>query len=677
MALSLELLGLLGVNLQDSKDDVLVGNNLVDVLSGGDGNDIIEGRGGADVLSGGDGIDTLSYESSPAGVNVNLTPGLLGLISLNSGGDATGDLVSLGFENVVGSAFADNITGDDTANTLVGLAGNDTLNGGAGNDILVGGAGADHLDGGTGVDQASYLDSSAGVNVDLTAGTGTGGDAQGDTLVNIENLVGSSFNDTLTGNAGANYLQGGAGDDLLTGGAGADYLDGGTGTDTANYSTSNAAVNVNLAAGTASGGHAAGDVLVAIENLTGSVFNDTLTGDGGANVLKGYYGNDVLAGGAGNDILAGGAGADSIDGGNGIDTAYYSTSSAAVNVNLATNVNTGGEAQGDSLVNVENVFGSAFNDTLTGDFHDNTLYGWLGNDTLRGGSGNDVLVGGAGADVLDGGVGLDTADYTQSSAGVNVNLATGIGSGGDAQGDTLTGIEAVIGSKFDDTLTGGSGTDYLRGGAGNDTLIGGAGSDDLRGGAGADHIDGGAGNDWAYYYESNAGVVVNLTTGTGSGGHAQGDTLVNIENLGGSQYGDTLLGDAGHNILRGYAGNDVLVGAGGADTLVGDSGADRFVYSSVGDSNTTTGVDTIQDFSQAQGDKIDLAQVDANANVAGDQAFSFIGTAAFSNVAGQLRFETNAATGTTIQADVNGDGHADLAIHLDDVVNLTAGDFVL
>lgn len=674
MALTLDLLGLLGINLDDSRDDILVGNSIIDILSGGDGNDVIEGKGGADVLTGGDGIDTLSYATSPAAVNVSLKPGLLGLISLSSGGDATGDLVSIGFENVVGSAFADTLTGNVTANTLAGLAGDDTLNGDGGDDVLIGGAGADRLDGGTGFDTANYLESAAGIQVNLATGTGAGGDAAGDTLLNIERVVGSRFDDTITGSDAVNTLEGGAGNDKLSGGAGADTLDGGAGTDTALYLESNSAVIVNLAAGLATGGHATGDRLIGIENLTGSIYNDQLTGDGGVNHLSGFSGDDRLVAGGGNDTLAGGLGADYIDGGSGIDTAYYSNS-AAVIVNLATGINSGGEATGDVLVNIENLVGSAYNDSLTGDFFDNSLYGMAGNDRLYGGDGRDTLEGGAGADVLDGGAGIDTATYERSTAGVSVDLSTGTGTGGDAQGDTLVNIERVLGSRFNDILTGDAGANDLRGGDGNDTLNGGAGSDELRGGAGADTLNGGAGQDTVYYYESNAGVTVNLITGTGSGGHAQGDILIDIETVGGSQYNDTLIGNDTRNLLRGYNGNDVLRGNGGADTLVGDAGADRFVYGAVTDSSKTTGIDVIHDFASNQGDKIDLSAIDAITG-GGNDAFTFIGTSAFSHVAGQLRYEISGSN-TLVHADVNGDGTADLTIQLNGATSLAATDFVL
>ncbi|MGL4961824.1 MAG: M10 family metallopeptidase C-terminal domain-containing protein [Inquilinus sp.] len=676
MALSLELLGLLGVNLEDTNDDVLVGGNIIDVLSGGDGDDVIEGKGGADVISGGDGIDTLSYETSPAAVNVSLVPGLLGLISLNSGGDATGDLVSNGFENVVGSAFADTLTGDNTANTLVGLAGDDTLNGGGGNDVLVGGSGNDRMDGGAGVDTANYVDSSTAIIADLTAGTGTNpAGTEHDTLIGIEDLTGSRFADTLTGDAGDNALVGGAGDDTITGGAGKDAIDGGTGSDRASYAASNAAVIISLAAGTASGGHAQGDVLTHIESLTGSAFNDKLSGDDGTNVLSGGAGNDIIFAAGGDDFLYGGAGADQIDGGSGADTVHYVGSSAAVTVNLGTNINTGGEADGDTLFNVNNVVGSSFADHLTGDAFDNTLSGVAGNDVLNGGGGDDILFGGTGADQLNGSTGLDAASYEFSAAAVTVSLTTGTGTGGDAAGDTLTNVEKLIGSNFADTLTGDANANDLRGGNGNDVLSGLDGDDTLIGGAGADTLNGGAGVDGVFYTKSNVAVTVNLSTGFASGGHAQGDLLIDVENAGGSEFNDTLTGTSGKNVLSGDLGNDTIRGGGGADELVGGAGADTFVYTATSDSPFGAG-DLIRDFSHAQGDHIDLSGIDANTGAAGDQAFNFIGNSLYSGTAGELRFANTAPGVITIAGDVNGDGVSDFHINVYGT-SITASDFVL
>jgi len=229
-----------------------------------------------------------------------------------------------------------------------------------------------------------------------------------------------------------------------------------------------------------------------------SADNDTI-GAAIDNVTLFATGNDTLDGGAGNDTLIGGTGADTLIGGSGIDTADYSTSANGVNVNLATNVNTGGDAQGDSLTGFENVTGSNYNDTLTGDGNDNTLTGGAGDDTLVGGDGNDTLIGGAGNDTLVGGTGSDTADYSNSTNGVTVNLSISAPQDTIHAGtDTLSGIENVTGSRYNDTLTGDSNDNVITGGLGNDTLSGGSGSDTFiyRVGDGNDTVTGGSGASW-------------------------------------------------------------------------------------------------------------------------------------------------------------------------------------
>ncbi len=193
------------------------------------------------------------------------------------------------------------ITGTAAANTLTGSSQRDRIDGGGGNDLLRGGAGADQLIGGAGIDTASYAGSLLAVTVNLATGTATGGDAEGDSLSGIENLVGTDQIDTLTGDAGANTLDGGASSDILQGGAGADRLIGGFGTDTASYAASSLAVTVNLLTGVATGGDAAGDSFSGIDSLIGSTKGDMLSGNAGGNRLAGGLGNDTLTGGAGAD----------------------------------------------------------------------------------------------------------------------------------------------------------------------------------------------------------------------------------------------------------------------------------------------------------------------------------------------------------------------------------------
>jgi Ca2+-binding RTX toxin-like protein len=441
---------------------------------------------------------------------------------------------------------ADSIDGTAGVDTIFGLTLNDTLNGLGGDDTLEGGSGADSLDGGADNDTASYAASAAGVTVDLLAGTASGGDADGDTLVSIENLIGSAFVDTLTGDGGANVIDGGDGndtinggggddtlfggagnDDRITGGAGNDTIDGGAGTnDHALYTGSGAGVTVdlNIVGAQISAGDASGDVLSGIESVHGATdFANVLTGtDAVGEHLKGGTVADTLTGGGGNDWLDAEDGADTAFGGAGVDT----------------------------------------------------LDGEGGNDTLMGGDDGDSLSGGAGNDTLDGGAGSDTADFTDATGKLLASLvlgsSPGISSGAFVGVDKLIGIENVIvgdmGSRVngssaanamtgglgsdtftgylgDDVLTGGGGNDTLDGGGDNDTLSGDAGNDRLLGGAGNDVMDGGADNDI-------------LVAGAGN------------DSLTGGLGNDTLYGDNGDDFIDGGAGNDLLKGGVGVDTFV-------------------------------------------------------------------------------------------------------------
>jgi Ca2+-binding RTX toxin-like protein len=506
--------------------DVIIGNDLANRLEGGAGDDQIDGYlgddvliggAGADLLAGNGGLDTADYSGSQAGVTItiNNAPGAEGN---GLGGDAQGDRLT-SIERVIGSAFADTLTGDAMSN------------------IFVGGAGADVLNGGDGVDTAEYSTSASGVTVALTEGattTGVGGDAQGDTLTNIENVIGSAFADRLTGSTIANRLEGGAGEDILIGGGGADRLIGGDGVDTIDYSTSSAGVTVGLTvnpdpniATVGSGGDAQGDLISQVENIIGSNFNDTLVGSTAAN---------ALSGGAGNDTLAGGGGADTLDGGAGVDYANYASSSAAVSVQLSTSAVTtgaGGDAQGDQLSNIEGLIGSAFNDLLIGSTASNYIDGGAGNDTIRGGAGGDQLIGGDG---------VDTLDYSTSQFGVAVLLSatsatagqTASGQAGvsDAAGDVISGFESIIGSNASDLLIGSAVSNKLVSGSGNDVMRGGSGADILSatgagaklmygegnadgGVAGADQfrILGGSGNVIADYQAGEDIFVNSATTG--------------------------------------------------------------------------------------------------------------------------------------------------------------------
>ncbi len=263
-----------------------------------------------------------------------------------------------------------------------------------------------------------------------------------------------------------------------------------------------------------------------------------------------------------------------------------------------------GDAGSDRLTGTDN------EDRIDGLAGNDLLFGLNGNDELYGGEGNDFLRGDGGGDLFNGGAGNDTVRYESSNGGVTVNLLTGEASGFHANGDTFISIENIYGSRhFVDYLTGDNQNNRLDGLRGNDQLFGLDGNDILNGGEGGDLLDGGAKLDWAYYHRSSTGVYINLSTGAAMGGEAEGDILISIELLYGSQFDDTLIGKEGSNTLTGNqgndtldgkGGNDVLLGRQGDDTMTGGSGADRFRYS-----ESAFGNDIVTDFADAV-DKIDL-----------------------------------------------------------------------
>ena len=454
------------------------------------------------------------------------------------------------------------------------------------------------------------------------------------------------FRSILPGGDGADLLDGGADDDILRGGRGGDSLIGGVGLDRVSYATSDAGVTIDLAAGTAHGGFAEGDrFLDRIEILDGSLFGDSLAGSAEADALNGLDGDDTRDGAGGDDVLDGGAGADSLTGGVGIDTVDYGHSQAAVAIDLAAGAAHGGGAEGDSFGDaVEILRGSRFADTLAGDAADNTFFGAAGADILDGGDGDDVLDGGAGADHLIGGAGIDTVSYADSPVGPTINLTTGVSTGGDAEGDVLTGIEIIEGSLLRGiNVTGDDGVNILRG-LGAINSFHGMGGDDIATGADyADYFYGGDGNDF----------------------------------LDGAAYHDGLQGGAGDDTLIGGADNDDLYG----DDLYDAIGADRFVYTALADTTVTSDAnfrEKIHDFSHAEGDVVDLGAIDADGNAAnGDTAFAIV-TGAFTGAGAELLI-TPVGTGRSalVRADVDGDTRTDFLVQIFVDVPLTAADFVL
>ncbi|MDD2727815.1 cadherin domain-containing protein [Malikia sp.] len=426
-------------------NDKLYGEEGDDTLKGGAGNDILNGGEGADLMVGGAGNDTYYVDDAgdvidDQGASTDEdTVIVMSTITYTLGANIEKAEIQdgSGEASLTGNALSNELSGNDNKNqldggtgadTLDGGAGNDTLLGGEGTDSLVGGLGNDILNGGTGDDLADFSDAAAGfVSVNLATGKAKGDGA--DTLISIEDVIGSEGDDTIVGSTADNELTGGLGDDSLGGGGGSDVLYAGTGDDTVDggdgddlivggdgagddnyigglgsdtikYTSATAAITVDLVKGNATstaGNDAAkigSDTLSGIENVIAGNYNDTITGNDSANVLSGQNGNDVLKGGFGKDTL---------DGGAGTDTADYSDKTTAVAVTLngatAVNVNIGGVVE-DSLKNIENLTGGSAADTLNGDGLANTLLGNAGNDILKGGKGADVLTGGTGKDTF-------------------------------------------------------------------------------------------------------------------------------------------------------------------------------------------------------------------------------------------------------------------------------------
>jgi len=281
------------------------------------------------------------------------------------------------------------------------------------------------------------------------------------------------------------------------------------------------------------------------------------------------------------------------------------------------------------------------NDTIHGEAGDDFLYGQKGMDTLSGGDGNDVADGGADADSLDGGYGDDT-------------LLGGSGNDSLIGGD---GNDTLDGGLDDDRLDGGYGDDTLLGDYGDDRMIGGDGNDRMNGGIGDDRMFGGFGND-----TMNGGEGADRVKGD------QGDDVVN-----GGFGQDILNGGAGNDTLNGGADADLIIGDGGHDYLVGGEGADRFDFNFLGDSRPGANRDIIEDFSGAAGDRFDVAGIDARAGSGtANDAFTYIGSAGFGGVAGQLRYHDG-----LVQADTNGDRIADFEVRLDGAPAMQADYFIL
>jgi Ca2+-binding RTX toxin-like protein len=644
----------------DSAKNYLQGEKGHDLLSGGFGDDVLDGGPGNDGLDGGiSGNDTVTFEQlevAPDGVTVT-SRAIAGVTANLSTGVATGagaDTLS-NFENVRGTGFNDNLTGDNNANLLNGLAGDDTLDGGWGDDWLIGGPGNDMMIGGNGWDTADYsaqvpenlftpsFNVTGGVQIDLRiTGSQDTGSAGIDQLTGVENLVGTSFNDQLVGDDFANHLVGGAGRDTLYGNGSADTLIGNSG-------------------------------------------DDTLDGGSGADLMYGAAGNDFYLVDSASDRAVEQVG-------EGFDTVF-----AGVNFTLEAGSEVEALRAADSSATTAlNFTGNAFGQILSGNDGGNRLNGGGGDDYLEARGGIDTLDGGTGADVMRGGTGDDY--YLADNVGDRMLEAAGEGfdtifttasliieTGSEVEALRVTDAAStnaidLMGSEYDQVISGNAGDNRLSGRGGDDYLEGRGGVDTLDGGTGADVMRGGTGDD--YYIIENGGdrilenagegfdtAFVNASFSLEAGMEVEALRASDASStatmiLWGNEFGQIIQGTAGINLLIGYAGDDYLEARGGEDRLEGGAGNDVLIGGADDDvfAFTETGyTDRILDFASGH-DRINLQAIDAVAG-GGDDAFAWIGSAAFTGVAGQLRAYSSGGV-NYLAGDADGNGVADFTIDI-------------
>lgn len=454
-------------------------------------------------------------------------------------------------------------SGTSGDNIYTGTTGADSINGGAGNDSLLGGDGDDTINGGGTIDTVTqflswsrqaqinsnlaggFVQNTGGINVavsytDLGLGTGFTASNTNVGYVAPGESFSSSSASTLTATAGTGLSSRVTMNFSAASGSGLENyvsdvsfrlwdVDNSTWTDIITiraYDQNGQEIPVTLIATqdsvsgqtvTGVGGNNVaadldGSVLVTIAGTVSRVeitYANQGTGGQVVQISDVYFtaiqsDDDTLDGGAGNDLLVDDAGNDLLLGGTGNDT----------------------------------LISGVGNDTLDGGADNDSLDGGAGNDSLYGNTGNDTLHGGEGGDLLSGAQGMDYADYSDSDAGVSINLSTGAASGGDATGDTLSGIDGLYGSSFDDTLIGfegsstsptdaytnifygNDGDDYLDGRGGGDSLYGGTGDDTILGGAGNDYLEGGEGLDSVV--GGTGSDTISVTEGLDIGEHIDG-----------------------------------------------------------------------------------------------------------------------------------------------------------
>jgi Ca2+-binding RTX toxin-like protein len=469
-------------------------------------------------------------------------------------GDAAGDTYLL-IENLVGSDFddvlggtdvANRITGDNGDDELIGNAGNDTLNGDNGDDILNGGLGADVLNGGSGSDTASYANAK-GLTVSLLNAASNTGEAAGDSYSLIENLIGSQFDDTLTGSTAANRLEGGDGNDSLTGSIGADDLVGGNGNDRFIYTAGAEVVTgESVAGGNNSGGfdglvlQNAGSINFAPATLSGLEIVQFFSGTSAVT----FAASQIGSGGIG--LVIGNAAT--------LDTLIVNGKS----INLA-----GLSFITWATTDVISLNGTGLTDTITGTSQRDTISGAGGNDTLNGGGGDDTLVGSGGNDNVNGGAGNDTYDFT----GGGLAFDRFFDESGTSDRVVIDSFSQILPS-FGGLTTGRDGNDLV--------IILTTGTLRI-----VDHFNGHQIESIATPDGQSMVLANGLVGGNGSG------------IIAGTHKGETLDGLGGDDFLFAGNGRDRLIGGDGDDRLSGGQGPDAFVF------GPGFGHDVVTDFSHA------------------------------------------------------------------------------
>ena len=624
----------------DGDDNFFMGSNLSmgDTLAGGDGFDYMEFTfsGDGNALSHVTGVEHIVLGDASANLmgHDNLADYLSTLILDASG--MTGDHNLTWNGNFIANLHQD-ITGSDSGDSIRGGSNDDTLSGRGGEDTLEGNTGDDYIDGGANneelreLDVASYVHESSGIIANLSTGTVTGGGGN-DTLVNIEGVWGTHFDDSFTGDdSWVNIFIDGGGNDTINGGSTYDPVND-TGLDIAAYYDSAEGIHAEMHG--SDGYVTVGDTLSThtvdelhdIEMVWGSTQGDSLVG---------YEGDQQFMPDAGNDTVDGGTGDD--------DSAAYWNLTTAITVAENSDTTEGGmtvtgDGWEDTLFGIEWIEGTQGNDTFTGDGNDNSFSGWKGDDSIDGGSGgfNWATYG-------------DDPSSNGGTRGIDAALDQGTVLDGWGNTDTVTNIQGIEGSAYDDTISGTGGSNYLKGDDGNDwidgfggldTLEGGDGNDTIsvqdtfsmgtviRGGEGFDELqadvaltgvteisgieklivtsgsvvglDGATANGLTWEVnasDSGGGTVVNVVaTSAGQGIDISGWTYgewnssdqVNVSGFNFTGVGETLVGSSADEIIVGLAGNDSLTGGGGEDT---------FSYTSTTEViSQGTGGDVIADF---------------------------------------------------------------------------------